>query len=298
MDLWQLHIFCNVIELKSFSKAAHAVHLSQPTVSSHIKELERHFDCILIERLAKQALPTPSGKLLYQYAKQLLDLRDETENALAEYHGRYRGVLAIGGSTIPGNYLLPSIIGGFKTIFPQIRLKLTIGDSRDIIHKTLSGEVELGVIGAHYEERYLQYAAIATDTMRLVVPCGHRWGQAQSVHIDELHTEPFILRESGSGTLKAFKQGLQKINRKVEDFNIVAEMGSTAAVLQGIKSGMGVSILSMQAVQEGLRCGTLAALDIKGLDLKRKFYLVRDNRRTESPLARVFREHLYSAVPP
>lgn len=296
MDLWQLQIFCKVIELQSFSKAALAVHLSQPTVSSHIKDLEQHFECILIERLAKQALPTQSGRLLYRYAQQLLNLRDEAEKALADYHGRYKGELPIGGSTIPGNYLLPTIIGTFNNQYPQIRLQVTIGDSRAIIDKVLGGEVELGLIGARYDERCLRYDAIASDTMRLVVPCGHRWDQTASVHVDDVRREPLILRESGSGTRRAFENGLQKINRQMRDFNIVAEMGSTTAVLQSIKSGMGISILSMPAVEEALQYGTLWALDIEGLDLRRKFYLVRDNRRTVSPLARIFQEYLYAAL--
>ena len=296
MDLWQLQIFCKVVELQSFSQAALAVHLSQPTVSSHIKALEQHFDCILIERLAKQALPTPSGRLLYRYAKQLLDLRDETEQALADYHGRYQGELPIGGSTLPGNYLLPTIIGNFNQQYPQIRLQVSIGDSREIIDKVYRGEVEMGLIGARYEARSLRYDAVASDTMRLVVPRGHRWDQTAAVHVDDVCREPLILRESGSGTRKAFENGLQKINRQVSDFQIVAEMGSTTAVLQSIKSGVGISILSLPAAQEALQSGILWALDIEGLDLRRTFYLVRDVRRTESPLARLFKAHLLATL--
>ena len=296
MDLWQLQIFCKVIELQSFSKAALAIHLSQPTVSSHIKDLEQHFDCILIERLARQAVPTPSGKILYRYAKQLLDLRNEAESTLADYHGRYKGVLPVGGSTIPGNYLLPEIIGAFKHHYPQIRIQLAVGDSRDMIEKVLRGEVEMGLIGARYDDRHLRSAAIATDVMRLVVPPTHRWYQRPSVHVDDLRAEPLIVRELGSGTRKTFEQGLQKIDRQLDDFNIIAEMGSTTAVLQAIKSGMGLSILSMLAVKEDQDQGRLWSLDIEGLALERAFYLIRDNRRTTSPLAHVFQEHLLKSL--
>lgn len=296
MDLWQLQIFCKVIELKSFSKAAHAVHLSQPTVSSHIKDLEQHFECLLIERMPKQALPTPSGRLLYRYAKKILVLRDEAESALSDYHGRYQGDLPVGGSTIPGSYLLPEIIGTFNKRYPQIKIHLAVGDSRDIVEKILKGDVEMGLIGARYDERHLRYEAIATDTMQLIVPRGHRWYQTPSIHVDDLRAEPLIVRESGSGTRKAFESGIRQINCQLEDFNIVAEMGSTTAVLQSIKSGMGVSVVSMMAVEEGQRHGTLRALDIEGLTLERRFYLVRDDRRTISPLSRVFEEHLRATM--
>ena len=296
MDLWQLQIFCRVIELKSFSKAALSVHLSQPTVSSHIKDLEQHCGCILIERLARQAVPTPSGKILYRYARQLLDLRDEAERTLAEYHGRYAGVLPMGGSTIPGNYLLPAVIGAFKQEYPQVRIQLAIGDSRDILARVLNGEVEMGLVGARYDERHLECTPVAADVIRLVVPPTHPWHQRPSVHVTEIIEEPLIVREQGSGTRKAFEQGLQKIGRRLNEFSIIAEMGSTTAVLQAVKSGVGISILSMLAVSEEERGGRLRALDIEGLPIERAFFLIRDKRRTASPLARVFQEHLLASL--
>ena len=120
MDLWQLHIFCRVVERKSFSKAAEIVHLSQPTVSSHIQDLEAHFGCRLIDRLSRQVVPTQAGRLLYSYARRLLALRDETETAMAQHQGRLTGNLVIGGSTIPGGYLLPGVVGLFKKRYPQM----------------------------------------------------------------------------------------------------------------------------------------------------------------------------------
>ena len=296
MDLWQLQIYCKVIELQSFSKAALSVHLSQPTVSSHIKDLEQHFGCTLIDRLARQAAPTPSGKILYRYAQQLLDLRDEAERALADYHGRYAGLLPMGGSTIPGNYLLPGIIGAFKKQYPRVRIQLTIGDSRDIMAKVLSGVVEMGLVGARYDDRHLGCTVVGADVMRLVVPPTHKWYRRPSVHVDEIIEEPFIVREMGSGTRKAFEQGLHKIGRQLDDFAIIAEMGSTTAVLQAVKSGLGISILSMLAVKEEQHRGGLWALAIEGLAIERAFYLVQDRRRTASPLARVFQEHLLASL--
>ena len=96
MDLWQLNIFCKVVELKSFSEAGKIIHLSQPTISSHIKDLEDHFDCRLIDRLARAAEPTKAGEILYRYASRLIHLKDEAEAALAEYHGKIQGRLIIG----------------------------------------------------------------------------------------------------------------------------------------------------------------------------------------------------------
>jgi len=101
MDLWRLHIFCKVVELRSFSKAANTVYLSQPTVSSHIKDLEDHFECKLIDRLGREVAPTKAGQLLYGYAVKMIALKEDIEKALAEFQGKIKGHLTIGGSTIP-----------------------------------------------------------------------------------------------------------------------------------------------------------------------------------------------------
>src|SRR5210317_422955 len=133
MDLWQLQIFCKVVDLKSFSRAGRAVHLSQPTVSSHIKDLEDHFDCRLIDRLAKEALPTKAGLLLYRYARRLISLRDETESAMAAFKGKVKGSLNLGGSTIPGAFVLPAIIAAFTACYPEVNISLSIADTRQTI---------------------------------------------------------------------------------------------------------------------------------------------------------------------
>jgi len=144
MDLWQLHIFCRVVECKSFSKAAEAVHLSQPTVSSHIKDLEEHFKCLLIDRLSREAAPTAAGRLLYDYARRMLALRSETETALAQHQGKMHGPLVVGGSTIPGGYLLPRVIGKFKLRYPEIRPALIIADTQRIVAGVLRGRSRWG----------------------------------------------------------------------------------------------------------------------------------------------------------
>lgn len=297
MDLWQLHIFCKVVELQSFSKAGQVIHISQPTISAHIKELEKHFDCLLIDRLP-QATPTAAGKLLYRYAQQLLTLRDETEMALAEFNGNYKGLLTIGGSTIPGNYLLPKIIGAFKQQYSQVQIRLVIGDTREITEKVIKGHLELGAVGASPSDDHLETRRLATDTMRVIVPAGHRWASECTIPIEAFRREPFIAREPGSGTRAALQDALQALALSIENLNVVAEMGSTVAVVQAIRGGAGVSVLSLHAVQEALRGGAVHALTIEGINLQRNFYLIRDVRRHASPIARAFATYLCENVEP
>jgi DNA-binding transcriptional LysR family regulator len=292
MDLWQLHIFCRVVECKSFSKAAEAVHLSQPTVSSHVKDLEDHFGCLLIDRLSKEAAPTQAGRLLYGYARRMLALRDEAETALAQHQGRMRGHLAIGGSTIPGGYLLPRVIGKFKIQYPQVRPSLIIADTQRIIAGVVEGAIELGVVGAESRDKNILQERLIDDHMRLIVTADHPWGALKKILLDRLLSEPFIVRERGSGTLISIQERLKQQGRSVEELNIVAEMGSTEAVRQGIKDGIGVSILSTLAVSEDLESGALKALSVEGLNLTRGLYLTRHRQRSLSPLAQAFVEFL------
>ena len=292
MDLWQLNIFCKVIELKSFSRSAKAVRLSQPTISSHIKDLEDHLDCRLIDRLSKEALPTKAGELLYGYAKRMLALRDETETALAEFKGKIRGRLVIGGSTIPGTYLMPQLIGDFKKKYPDVIVSLKIGDTDNIIEGILNGNLELGIVGAKAEVKKIVQKKLIEDEMRLVVPANHRWAGEKRVSLKQLIIEPFIVRERGSGTLKSLYQSLSDQGHSIEDLKVIAELGSTQAICQGIKSGVGVSILSTLAVAEDLEAGKLDALEVDGLYLKRNFYLTWHRYRSPSPLKQAFVQFL------
>ncbi len=292
MDLWQLRIFCKVVDLKSFSRAARAVHLSQPTVSSHIKDLETHFDCRLIDRLAKEAMPTKAGRLLYRYAKRIQTLRDELESTMAAFQGEVKGSLDIGGSTIPGTYILPSIISAFYSRYPDVHISLSIADTRQTIDAILAGELELGVVGALSSDAGILQHRLVEDTMCLVVPDGHRWASKRRITARQLFTEPFIIRESGSGTLKSIQSSFADAELSFNDLKVVARIGSTEAIRHGIRNGMGVSILSAIAVAEDVAAGALKALCIDGLDLKRDFYLTHHRHRSLSPLYETFIEFI------
>jgi DNA-binding transcriptional LysR family regulator len=292
MDLWQLNIFCKVVEQRSFSKAGKLAHLSQPTVSSHIKDLENHFGCRLIDRLAKEAVATKEGKLLYHYAKRLIGLRDQTEDALRQFKDSVEGILMIGGSTIPGGYVLPKLIGGYLRKYPKVYVSLRLGGTGRIVTEILSGKIELGVVGARISDHHLKQTVLWEDEMSLIIPQDHKWGTRSDIDLDMLLREKFIVRESGSGTLRSFQHKLKKSGYTLKNLNIVSELGSTEAVIQGIKNGIGLSIVSPIAVADELNAGSLKALKINGLSLKRHFYLTRHKNRSLSPPGQAFSAYL------
>ena len=278
-----------MVENESFSKAAEAINLSQPTISSHIKDLETHFNCRLIDRLEKKAIPSKAGELLYSYAVRLLTLYDDAEIAMSEFHGKIKGRLVIGGSTIPGGYILPEVVAEFMKEYPDVRVSLIIGDTKKIVDDILEGALQLGIVGARVNDKRVVQKKLISEEMKVIVPSGHKWSGKKQVSIESLLREPFIRREDGSGTLMALRKSLNDKGLRIKDLNVIAEMGSTESVIKGIKSKIGVSVLSPIAASEELESGTLCALKVKGLNLERRFFITRYRDKSESPLSRAFR---------
>ncbi|MCK4619791.1 MAG: LysR family transcriptional regulator [Desulfobacterales bacterium] len=292
-DLRQLEIFCKVVEHKSFSKAASAVFLAQASVSERISNLEKIIGAKLLDRLGREVVPTRAGKLLYKHARLLLDMKRTACLAMEDFIGVKQGEIHIGGSTIPGEYILPKYIEQFNNKFPDISVMLTIADTGKIEEDVAGGYLELGVVGSKNSKKNLTYYELWDDELVVVVPAGHSLAKKQKITVEELSKEPFILREKGSGTLKIMENYLQKHeSASIESLNIVARFGSSTAVKEGIKAGLGISILSSRALGTELKTGILKALKVKGLEMKRKFYLMKDEKRTASPLCKAIFDFL------
>lgn len=288
MELRKLEVFCKVVELKSFTRCAEAVLLSQPTVSEHIRGLEEELGQKLIDRMGREVEPTPVGRLLYTYAVRILRLQRDALQAVEQYGGKLVGRIMLGSSTIPGTYILPGLIGRFRGRYPSIQATLRIAGSQLIGARVLNGELEIGVVGAHWTEKGLEWVQHFADRLTLVVSAGHRWAGRREVTLAELTQEPFILRESESGTRRVVEQILEEHGIKASSLMEVAEIGSTAAVIEAVRAGLGVSVLSARAVEREVRAGALAAIALKDVQLERPFYLIRRRNRELSPAAAVF----------
>jgi DNA-binding transcriptional LysR family regulator len=287
VDIHRLEVFCKVVELKSFTKAAEASFLSQPTVSEHIRSLEEMLEERLVDRLGREALPTQAGRILYKYAKKIIRLRQETMQAMAAYRGEMAGHLALGASTIPGAYVLPQRIGAFKRLHPAIQITLSIGNSRTVADGVLAGDTEFGVVGARWSDPALEWREILDDELVLTVYPSHPFAREKAVEPARLLNEPMIIRERDSGTRRVVTQLLEK-HLDLSRLQIVAEMGSTEAVRQGIKAEVGIAILSRRAVAEDIERGSLAAVDLADIRLSRPFYLITRKNRQPSPICSTF----------
>ena len=289
MDLRQLEIFVKVAELGSFSKAAEALFLTQPTVSEHIRSLEDELGVRLLDRLGRGAVVTKGGALLQGYAQRLLALSREARQAMESFQGRMSGDLLVGASTIPGEYILPGLIGRFKEKFPDIAITLLIGDSQTVTEWVAEGRAEVGVVGARSGPRSVEFRELLPDDIVLIVSAAHPWHGRKQVTLDELRAEPLLLRERGSGTRAALESALAASAADLSAFRVVGEMGSTQAIKQAVKAGVGVSLVSRRAVEDESRSGAVWCLRVKDLKIARAFYLATHRERSRSPLAEAFR---------
>ncbi len=292
-DLRQLEIFVKIVDLKSFSKAAKVVFLAQASVSERIATLEKMVGVQLLDRLGRQVTPTRAGELLYKHAVLLLDMKKTACLEMQEFMGIKRGGIHLGGSTIPGEYILPKILGLFCEKYPSISVNLSVADSVSIETKVMTGGLELGVIGSKTGKKNLACHELWADELVLAIPVQHPWANRDVVSVEALNGEPFIFREQGSGTFKIFDKFLRKNGAGgLGHLKAVARFGTSTAVKEGIKAGLGVSILSSRALQTELAAGVLKALKIENLPMRRGFYLIRDKTRVASPLCLALRDFL------
>ena len=288
MDLRRLEIFAKVAELGSFSRAAEALFLTQPTVSEHIRALEDELGVQVLDRLGRGAQPTPAGRMLLDYAARMLALAREARQAIDRHQGRVSGELGVGGSTIPGEYVLPTLLGAFRAKHPETSVSLLIGSSRDVSQWVEAGRVEVGVTGARPSTRALHAKALMSDELVVVAPAEHAWAERKTVSLAEVRAEPLVVRERGSGSREALERALDGAGLDLGAFRVVGEMGSTQAIKQAVRACIGVSIISRRAVDDECRARQLVALPIRDLRVERAFWLVTHRDRTRSPLAEAF----------
>jgi DNA-binding transcriptional LysR family regulator len=296
VDLRRLEIFVKVAELGSFSRAAEALFLTQPTVSEHVRGLEEEVGVQLLDRLGRGTTPTRAGTLLLGYARRILTLAREASQAIEQFQGRVSGELTLGGSSIPGEYIVPALIGAFRGKYPDVRISLLIGSSREVQQWVEEGRVEIGVVGAPPSGRALEGRQLMADEIVVVVGAQHPWATRPSVSLDELKAEPMILRERGSGSRETFEHALEQAGLDLGAFRIVGEIASTQAIKQAVRAGVGISLISRRAVQDECRAGLLCCVTIRDLTISRAFHLVTHRDRSRSPLAQAFLGFLESAA--
>jgi DNA-binding transcriptional LysR family regulator len=286
MTFRQVEIFLAVAGAKSFTRAAEALHLSQSTLSQHVRELEDELGVRLFDRLGRAVTLTEAGRLLEEHATRIATTIASARRTLGELKGLARGSLVIGASTTPGIYVLPSVVAAFRRRYPGIDVSLRIANSRVIEERIRADEVDLGVVGGHVlraSERCV--AAGMLDELLLIVPPRHPWAKRREVSPRELAQTPLLMREQGSATRQVTERTLRQAGVK---FTSAMELDHIEAIKQAVMAGLGVAFVSTYAIRGEVATRRLCALRLKGLRVRRHFHVIHNEARTLTASGRAF----------
>ncbi len=287
MDIRDLQVFLAVAARLNFTRAAEDVHLTQPSVSVRIHQLEEEIGVKLFEQAGKRILLTEAGRMLEPYARRAIAAVDNARQAIEEFQGLERGTLRIGASTTPGMYIVPRVIAAFKRQHPKIEIHLSIKDTRRVEESVLANEVDFGFVGGHLTDADVESTSWFTDELVLIVPPRHPLAKKKEVAPKDLTTERFIFRERGSATQALLEKSLREMKLDVE---AIIELGNPEAVKQVVQNQLGVAFISKFAVQAEIKANMLRALKVKGLNINRELKIVYRKEKHLSLTARAFIE--------
>ena len=281
IDLKLLEIFCCVYEKKSLTEATKCLHASQSTLSFHIKNLEKQVGQKLFYRKGKALVPTTVADRLYDYARELMDFKLRLVEDISRFSGRKGGVVRIGASSVPGNYILPELVGEFVESFKgNLNVEIEIGDSASVHKGVVSGKLDFGVVGYLSERKGVEFKKLFEDRIWLV---GNPELEERTYSLEELKGLPLVIREEGSGTRSTIEESLRQHGLSLKDMNVVATLGSNSAILRFLRRVRAVSFLSSYAVKDD---DFLLKLRVSNFGpIIRSFYLIRDPSRPVSQAA-------------
>jgi DNA-binding transcriptional LysR family regulator len=258
----RLQVFHTVARLLSFTKAAETLHMTQPAVTFQVRQLEEYFNTRLFDRTHNRISLTDAGERVYEYAAKIFHLYDEMESSVRELTGDISGVLMLGASTTIAEYMLPALLGDFKSQYPEVNIRLRVGNTDAIVSMVEDNEIDLGVVEAPVTNKNLAVELCRVDQLVVVVPPAHELASRRKVTVADLLQHPYIVREEGSGTREVIHEYLKAAGISSNNLDTIMELGSSEAIKGAVEAGMGLSVLSRTTLQKELRLGTLVAVEL------------------------------------
>jgi len=301
VDLEQLNIFIKVATLKNFTRAAESLYLSQPTISSRVKALEEEIGVLLFDRSRSRELSlTEQGILFWDYAQQMLNLYNEFLQNINLEQNSVSGYLRIGASSVPGIFILPILLNGFKKQYNRVKTSVLIKDSAEVIDGVLDYIFDIGIVGYRESDPRLIYLDIAEDELCLITPAGlldeKGFSSGDTVPLETFFNLDLILREPGSATRRVLEQQLNEIGFTTNDFKSIMYMDDLEGIKQSVRQGLGSSVVSRYSVEDYLTAGFVDVYNIESLILKRRFYLVYHQNRVLNIASMSFIQHIQDNI--
>lgn len=273
MDFKQLQSFAAVVKYQSFTRAADKLFLSQPTVSSHVSQLEEELGRRLILRTTKHIELTPKGSEVYEYAVRILELRDRMVESCAEEPHK---IIHLGASTIPSAYILPNLLSEFGALWPDTYFSIHQSDSQGVVDGMNEGLFDVGMVGMAVEDERMECVPFCRDRMVLITPVNDHFLALKQANasLAELLKEPIIMREQGSGSKKTADRFLDSLGVSDSSLNIIARINDQEAIKNMVASGLGISIISEMAVRNFLMEKRILGFPLSGQASGRDLYLI------------------------
>ena len=288
----QLQIFEAVVRLESFSRAAEALHLTQPTVSMQVGKLAETLGHPLFEQIGKRVFLTEAGRVMHGCCREVFASMEAAQMALADMAGLKQGRISISAVTT-AEYFIPGMLGEFRARHPGVEIALQVLNRRQVLERFAENLDDLYIMGQPPEELNARATAFLANPLVVVAARGHALTRKKAVSLAELAREPMVVREAGSGTRKAMERLFAEAHL---DMRIGMELGSNEAIKQAVAGGVGVAVLSLQALPASGRGRSLAVLDVEGFPLKKCWYLVCPKGKKLTPAAGAFYEYLLEAA--
>ena len=285
MDFKQLEVFVAVSKHQSFSKAARELFLTQPTVSSHIQNLEKELDTILVNRNNKNITLTRSGEILYEHAIYILNNCKKAIYDIKEYAGKIEGIIDIACSSIPETYILPDFLNNFSISYPDVKFSISHYDSQYAISEILNERVSFGLVGSKVNNPQIEYIDLIDDELVLITPYKLNLPTNNGkIDLNELYDLKFIMRKEGSGTRNLILNTLKENQFSIDRLNVVAHVESNESIKEMVKLGLGVSFISYTSCINYLNSNELRFYKLNNIVFKRKFYFIYSKKKIFNPL--------------
>jgi len=274
----RLQVFHTVANLLSFTKAAETLHMTQPAVTFQVRQLEEYFNTRLFDRTHNRISLTEAGKRVNEYAARIFDLYGQMENSVKELTGEVSGVLIIGASTTIAEYMLPALLGDFKSEYPDVNVRLKVSNTEGIVTMVENNVIDLGVVEASVSNKNLAVELCKKDQLVAIVPPTHELANEASLKVERLLQFPYICREEGSGTREVIIEYLQGAGLNSHELNIIMELGSPEAIKGAVEAGIGITVLSRATLAKEIKLGTLVAIPLDP-PLERPFSFVHQKQK-------------------
>jgi DNA-binding transcriptional LysR family regulator len=282
METEHVKAFIRIAQHGSFSEAARSLSIAQPALSRQVKQMERELGFALFDREKRPIALTPAGKEFLLSAQNFVN---QMETLMLQYSAdaqELAGKLLVVSSTIPGEFLAPTLLAQFATRHPKVRPNLRQTDSANAADDLLAQKAEVGFLGTWTDNKALHLIPVATDEIILVVPDTHPFAKHPSIQLAELAGQPMIEREEGSGTRRSLLRLLKTQEVQLPQNEVVMTMGTTHAQLAAIEAGIGIGFLSNLALRDRAN-RNVVGIRIEGLELSRTLYLA----HAQTPLSAV-----------